>query len=107
MRNNQAAGQRRAQGSAERPPVCKVLMFLIMASRKFENKFEFLNNHGRDTPVILLVNRKMNNNPINPLIEYLSQYGHLHLSRVNPERRKQGTNESVHKAKRRLLPPVS
>ena len=59
-----------------------------MASRKFENKFEFLNNHGRDTPVILLVNRKMNNNPINPLIEYLSQYGHLHLSRVNPERRK-------------------
>ena len=59
-----------------------------MASRKFENKFEFLNNHRSDTPVILLVNRKMNNNAINPLIEYLSHYGHLHLSRVNPERRK-------------------
>ena len=55
-----------------------------MASRKFENKFEFLNNHGRDTPVILF-NQKMNNNP---MIEYLSHLQCGHLSRVNPERRK-------------------
>ena len=90
MRNNfkKWSGSGPVQSTAVRPPVCKVLMFLIMASRKFENKFEFLNNHRSDTPVILLVNRKMNNNAINPLIEYLSHYGHLHLSRVNPERRK-------------------